>query len=320
MTGEKEYNNKYENMALNRISKTNPSWRLTGFYNSLVIRRSYKTSYIYLGYVIKFCDDYVITPEQIDVDDYYSFMVSLKDKSSSEQIGAYHALQKYSKYLKSKNLCEDYMQYIERPKFIETQKTISKRENGFLTQKETHKIINEVKNKYKNECWEARNYAIMMIFLTTGIRCSALYKLDLDDIDLECKTILVHEKGSKTRLINIPDVTVDAIRIWMVYRNDVLGNNSNETALMISNRKKRMEAQSIYVLIKDVGRVVVGKNITPHKLRATYGTQLYNKTHDLYFVQECMGHSNPKTTEIYIRGQKGKASKKASELMSDFLE
>ena len=62
-----------------------------------------------------------------------------------------------------------------------------------------------------------------------------------------------------------------------------------------------------------------GKNITPHKLRATYGTQLYEKTGDLYMVQECMGHSSPKTTELYIRGKKSEFAKTASEIMSKVI-
>ena len=61
---------------------------------------------------------------------------------------------------------------------------------------------------------------------------------------------------------------------------------------------------------------IKGKHITPHKLRATYGTQLYNATGDIYFVQECMGHSNPKTTEIYIRDTKN-TTKKASDIMKN---
>ena len=61
-----------------------------------------------------------------------------------------------------------------------------------------------------------------------------------------------------------------------------------------------------------------GKNITPHKLRATYGTQLYNKTGDIYFVQECMGHSNPKVTELYVRDKK-ENTKRAGDIMDKLL-
>ena len=65
-------------------------------------------------------------------------------------------------------------------------------------------------------------------------------------------------------------------------------------------------------------RYINGKNITPHKLRATYGTQLYNKTGDIYFVQQCMGHTNPKTTELYVRERK-QNTKRASDIMDKLI-
>lgn len=321
MNGKEAYNNKFYRMSMHRIENEMyaDEWKLYGFYNSLIIKNSYKTAYTYLGYVINFLSKYILNPENIDVDHYYGFMASLKNKSCSEQICAYHALQKYSKYLKAKNISEDYMKYIDRPKFNESQETIDKRENGYLTKSETKKFIGSVRSKNCDEIWKSRNYAIIMIFLSTGIRCSALYKLDVENVDLINKVIVVHEKGSKNRTINIPDQTVEAIKQWLFYRKKLLSGDKSENALILSNRKKRMETESIYCCIKKYGRVVTGKNITPHKLRATYGTQLYAKTKDLYFVQSCMGHTSPKTTEIYIRGQKTEISQKAADLMSGFL-
>ena len=96
-------------------------------------------------------------------------------------------------------------------------------------------------------------------------------------------------------------------------------DNKKEDALFISNRKTRMDQSSISDVVKKYSSVIDGKHITPHKLRATYGTQLYAKTGDLYLVQECMGHSNPKTTELYIRGQKNEATQKASDIMTKLI-
>ena len=75
-----------------------------------------------------------------------------------------------------------------------------------------------------------------------------------------------------------------------------------------------MDQASIYRVVNKYASNIKGKHITPHKLRATYGTQLYEATKDIYFVQECMKHSNPKTTELYIRGNKNQ-TKKASDIM-----
>ena len=92
--------------------------------------------------------------------------------------------------------------------------------------------------------------------------------------------------------------------------------DENELALFISNRGTRMDQRSIDRVVSKYAQDIEGKHITPHKLRATYGTQLYASTNDLYFVQSCMGHSNPKTTELYIRGQKDSSRKTASDIMS----
>lgn len=319
MTGKEAYDNKYERMSMKRIDESNPEWYLYGFYNSIVIKRSYKTAYEYLGYVINFLKDADNLPDEMTVDDYYKYMASIRNCSSAKQIGAYHSLQKYSKYLNSKGICDDYMKFIDRPKFVETQETINKREKGVLTKDETKKMIDFVGTKKKNRKWESRDMAIVLIFLTTGIRCSALYKLDVNDVDVNKKIIIVREKGNKDREIHIPDITVRAIKEWLVFRDEIL-DGANENALIVSIYKRRMESESIYVLIKKYGKIITGKNITPHKFRATFATNLHDKTHDIYFVQECMGHTSPKTTEIYIRGKKNEFSEKAANIMESFLD
>jgi integrase len=75
-----------------------------------------------------------------------------------------------------------------------------------------------------------------------------------------------------------------------------------------------MDQATIYRIVNKYAANIKDKHITPHKLRATYGTHLYNETKDVYFVQNCMGHSSPKTTETYIRGIKN-TTKAASDIM-----
>ena len=320
MKGTEAYANKYDGLARKRIAKMDNKLMLTGFYNSLIINKSYSSAYVYLSYIINFLKN-IEEINNIDIDDYNGYLASIKNKSQNSQIDAYHALQKYSRYLKAKGICEDYMKYVERPKFFETQETKDKREKGFLTKSETKKIINATfATNYKGNAnaWRFRDYTIVNIFLYTGIRCAALFKLDVKDLDLDNNTITVFEKGDKARKIFISDDVSQIIREWLEIRNELL-NGKKEDALIISNRRRRMETGTIYYTIKRIGKAVTGKDITPHKFRSTYGTQLYAKTGDVYFVQVCMGHSNPKTTEIYIRGQKKEASKKAADLMSKFI-
>ena len=161
-----------------------------------------------------------------------------------------------------------------------------------------------------------------MIFLNTGIRCSALIKLDVNNIDIENSEIVVTDKGGKINKHMISDDTKQCLIKWLSYREELLKNNilqNNEDALFISSHKRRMSPQAVYDIVKKYTVGINGKNISPHKLRATYGTQLYNETKDLFFVQEMMGHSNPKTTTLYIR-DKSNMKEKASTIMANLTK
>ena len=245
----------------------------------------------------------------------------IHDCTSSYRIAVYSGLKKFSKYLKASGLCEDHMSYVPRPKFVERQSTKDKRQIGYLTKPEAKKVISgEAKKdgRKKSRRWEVRDKLIILLFLNTGIRCSAMYRLDVSDIDLQRKTIKVLEKGEVYKEVDISDNVVELIKEWLVYRQIIL-DGTQKNALIISNRKDRANQQTIAKIVNDSAYKIDGKHITPHKLRATYGTELHNETGDVYFVQECMGHASPKTTELYIRGDKSRFTKKASGIMEDFV-
>ena len=166
--------------------------------------------------------------------------------------------------------------------------------------------------------WDIRDKAIILTFLCTGIRNSALRTIDLQDVDLNKKTLVVTDKGEHVRIYDIPDSLCEAISEWLECREKIMKGYRSQ-ALFVSRRKNRMDSGTVLHIVKRYADTSIdGKNITPHKLRATYGTQLYNKTGDIYFVQECMGHSNPKVTELYIRDKK-QNTKRASDIMDGLL-
>ena len=108
------------------------------------------------------------------------------------------------------------------------------------------------------------------------------------------------------------------IKKWLRKRNEMIPG-SEVKALFISNRKTRMSRSSVQRLVEKYGANIQGKHMSPHKLRATYGTQLYNATGDIYFVQHCLKHNSPKTSELYVRGNKNTQTKKASEIMGKLI-
>ena len=327
MNGNQAYINTYEN-KIKTVIKKHPN--LIGFRNFLT-DNSIATVYQYVYYVSCFLDYINKTPEQLVFDDFTSYLNHIRTNQHGEQatssfkIAMYSALKKYNIYLVAANILPvNYMNNIKRPKPMETQKTIEKREKGFLTEDEISTYLYNVRSGIKTygsndiEYYRERDMAIVMILLNTGIRCSALIRLDVDDIDFEASEIIVIDKGSKINRHFISEDTKSCIKKWLIKREHIL-NGIPEKALFISDRRCRISNSSLYRLINKYTQNIDGKNITPHKLRATYGTQLYNATKDLFFVQEMMGHSNPQTTTLYIR-DKSDMKEKASNIMSNLTK
>ena len=327
MNGNEVYIKMYNNRIENKIkSRPNISF-LRGYTNSISIDLSETTIYLYLGIVINFIDYTHKDNGDFKYDDYLNYMASLKDKTSGYQISTYSALCKLSSYLHMVEICnKDYMTKIKRPKFIEKIETKQKRDTNYLTKKELHRYIENIKN-YSSENtreinqafnWKERDLGIIMLFLTTGMRCSALFKLNVDNIDLENNSLKTVDKERRIEEHFFSKEVADVLKIWLIKRNELL-NNKNEDALFISRNRKRLSQKGITKVVEKYSFNINGKNITPHKLRATYGTQIYEKTHDIYMVQQCMGHASPTTSQLYIRGQKNKGRQQASEIMSNLL-
>lgn len=238
------------------------------------------------------------------------------------QIVIYSALKRFSEYLYiSRKAKEDYMKSIKRPKFSESQKTVEKREKGYLTEDEIRTVLHQFDNR---STWqEYRNYAIIMLMLNTGIRRAALTRINIEDYDKTEKCLTVTDKGTKVRKFILSDVMCEALDDWIEKRSTLklddpealfICTGTYEKGWIYVKLNKRISTEAVYGIVRKYTACVEGKTISPHKLRATYGTQLYNKTHDIYFVQTCMGHNSPTTTERYVRGKENK-TRDASEIL-----
>lgn len=325
MNGNEIYDKNFKNKINCLINSNSDKQYLRGFYN--FINKSSSTSYNYLLYVVAFINYTKQDIEKLTIDDYTNYLASIDNKTQSYKIAVYSALKKFSLYLKaSKRNTDDPMQFVERPKFYEEESTKQKREIGYLTTKEIHKYIKNIDTGVGNaraisrqKKWKNRDKLIILLLLTTGMRCSALYKLDIDNINIEEKTVYVIDKGRKYKKYDVPDEVISIAIDWLKDRYKYVYDKNNK-ALFVSGTGERISQCSISRIVNKYFQGINSeKNITPHKLRATYGTQLYSKTGNLYMVQECMGHNSPKTTELYIRGQKNEVSKTASDIMSKLL-
>ena len=190
---------------------------------------------------------------------------------------------------------------IRRPK-------IQENDVVFLTVEEVQKVENSIikgaGNKSavsKQQNWKFRDYLLFRIPVVNGLRVTALSEININDIDLEKKRIRVTEKGNITKYVFIDDKTCMFIEMWIEKRNELLGSNNKEQALFISNQRKRMTVRSIEYVIEKYTKDVVQKHITPHKLRSTCGTNLYQAKKDIYLVANVLGHKTTAPTKRYTK-------------------
>lgn len=324
MNGREERELQLEKKIEAVISQNKNMPYLIGYYHYL--NDMAKSSiYTYIKYVVNFmkwCNKKNV--KDLTMDDYTGYLFSLKRTTSAYQIAVYSALKKFSAYLKANGANPtDGMQYVKRPKAIESQKTKDRREKAYLKEGEIEQYISSVKKgsrkKYKNNpTWQSRDTLIVLLFLNTGMRASALCAVNVEDINFEEQELYVTDKGSKVIKYYLPDALMPYLTDWIEKRAIFL-NGVEEDALFISNRKDRMQYITLYHIIRQYASDIEGKIISPHKLRATYGTTLYEETHDIVFVQKAMNHNSSHTTELYIRGKNDSSKVKAAGIMSKFI-
>lgn len=142
-----------------------------------------------------------------------------------------------------------------------------------------------------------RDYAILTLLLRTGIRVSECVSLDLSDLNFNENSMCVVRKGKKEHILYFDTVTKEALKDYIDLERPSYTENDEEKALFMSLRKKRLAVRSVQEMVSKYAKVAVSnKKISPHKMRSTYGTALYNKTGDIRLVADVLGHSDINTT------------------------
>ena len=144
----------------------------------------------------------------------------------------------------------------------------------------------------------ARDYAMLSLFLGTGIRVSECVGLDLEDVDFSQNAFLVTRKGGNQVVLYFPQEVADALQAYLVQREQIVALPGHEHAFFLSLQRKRMNQRSIQKLVKKYAAYAapLKPRISPHKLRSTFGTNLYHATGDIYLVADVLGHTSVDTT------------------------
>lgn len=153
----------------------------------------------------------------------------------------------------------------------------------------------------KKAYWEKtklRDLALVTLLLGTGIRVSECVGLDICDVDFKNNGIKVVRKGDNEMVVYFGDEVEKALRDYLEERLGITPVAGNENALFLSTQRKRIGVQAVENLVKKYAReITTTKKITPHKLRSTYGTSLYQETNDIYLVADVLGHKDVNTTK-----------------------
>lgn len=143
-----------------------------------------------------------------------------------------------------------------------------------------------------------RDIAIITLFLGTGIRISELVGLDNDSFDFVQNSFVVTRKGGNRTILYFSDEVKNALLDYIIEKENDPKVPKDEPAFFLSLQYKRLNVRSVENLVKKYSKIVTPlKKITPHKLRSTYGTRLYNSTGDIYIVADVLGHRDVNTTK-----------------------
>ncbi len=180
---------------------------------------------------------------------------------------------------------------------------------------ETGNGLSKRASAYHNKT-KIRDTAIVTLFLGTGIRISELVGLDNDSFDFSENSFLVTRKGGNQAILYFSDEVKYALQEYIAQKTNDPKIPESENAFFLSMQYKRINVRSVEILVKKYSKLAAPlKKITPHKLRSTYGTDLYNKTGDIYMVADVLGHRDINTTKKHYAAISEETRRKAANLV-----
>ena len=188
--------------------------------------------------------------------------------------------------------------------------------SDLLDEVESGKNLTKQQKAY-HEKNKIRDLAILTLLLGTGIRVSECVGLDINDVDFKNHGIRIIRKGGNQVVVYFGDEVEDALFNYLRERSAIVPLPGHEDALFLSIQKKRISVHAVEELVKKyAGHITHLKKITPHKLRSTYGTQLYKTTGDIYLVADVLGHSDVNTTKKHYAAIEDERRRGARNLVS----
>ena len=233
--------------------------------------------------------------KQVDILDFLVFSYSRENRATT-RMRKLSAIRSFFKYLVVKKgfLEVDPTANIDAPKKA---KTLPK----YLTYDECVKLLEIVKADEESNT-VTRDYAIIVLFLNTGIRLSELTGLNLQSVSSDLSVIKVKGKGNKERIVYLNDMAKSAVGDYLQVRLDPKYIRTSDNALFLSSREQRISVKTIQWMVgKYLDKAGLGyKGLSVHKLRHTAATLMYQSGKvDIRVLKDILGHEQLNTTQIY---------------------
>ncbi len=266
--------------------------------------------------------------ESLSMDDFERYLEYLKlyykdddtvmengEKGIARKLCAIRSMYKY--YYKKEVIEQNITARLETPKLHDKPilRLDHEETNTLLHVVETGAGLSDTQRAF-NVKTKVRDLAILTLFLTTGIRISELCALDVSDFDFKNNAFKVLRKGGNEALLFFGDEAKQALERYLEQRKSA-SNYSVDSPMFLSLQNKRMSVRAIQMLVEKYSRISVPlKHISPHKLRSTYGTMLYQQTGDIYLVADVLGHKDVNTTRKHYAAMDEQRRKMAAQAVT----
>ncbi|MDE6088495.1 MAG: tyrosine-type recombinase/integrase [Oscillospiraceae bacterium] len=223
---------------------------------------------------------------------YYNFMASAGDNKARIRCRKGSSLRSFFKYLTVQAKLLDHNP-AENLELSRSRNSLPK----YLNFNESMDLL-ETKS-HSEDAASIRDYCILTLFLNCGLRLGELVALNLSSLDMQEETMRILGKGSKERIVYLNSACMTALQDYLAQRMEI---QTTETALFLSNQKKRISRRRVQQIVenslRDAG--LAGRGLSAHKLRHTCATLLYQQGNvDLLTLKAILGHESIATTQIY---------------------
>lgn len=271
--------------------------------------------------------EHIETLTPVDIEEYMEYL-KLYYYNGQKYTNDEHGIHRKLASLRSFYLYYHKRELIQNnPTIVVNMPKLHEREIIRLDEDEVNELLNLVEHGGDNlkgikktyyEKNKLRNIAIFTLFLGTGIRVSECVGLNIEDVDFKENRIRIIRKGGKEEYVYFSMEVAEALDNYIkLSRALVQAKKGHEHALFYSIQKRRITVQAVENLVEEyASQVTTFKHITPHKLRSTYGTALYQQTGDIYLVADVLGHNDVNTTKKHYAAISDDRKRKAAKAVT----